>query len=188
MNDNIVHYCKLVKPILWLLAIFGYIMLANQYLFDFALSLKVDLIKSQIGILINVSAILFGVIGAWLALIYPTALQKAQGKENVGLIYSGVDLSVLKSLVLVLLFSTTALVTSLCCDLILTFSTHSLITSTISADKIKATCATIVWFLFFLQISAISSLLTSALKLVYDLFISKSFTDLHRLLRRKKTS
>ncbi|HDO1381675.1 TPA: hypothetical protein P2R02_004654, partial [Aeromonas veronii] len=67
---------------LWVAFLVFYEIIANKYLFDFALTLKVELIKSQIGILVNVSAILFGVIGAWLALIYPTALQKAQGKEN----------------------------------------------------------------------------------------------------------
>lgn len=77
---------------LWLTFLACYVFVANRYLFDFALTLNVDLIKSQIGILINVSAILFGVIGAWLALIYPTALQKVQGKENIGLAFSGVDL------------------------------------------------------------------------------------------------
>ncbi|HDY8020419.1 TPA: hypothetical protein ACGVB5_003218 [Vibrio vulnificus] len=82
---------------LWIVFIVGYGIVANKYLYDFASTLKVELIKSQIGILVNVSAILFGVIGAWLALIYPTALQKVQGKENIGLAYSGVDLSCISS-------------------------------------------------------------------------------------------
>lgn len=159
---------------------------ANRYLFDFALTLKVDLIKSQIGILINVSAILFGVIGAWLALIYPTALQKVQGNENIGLAFSGVDLSVLKSLVFVLLFSASALIVSLICDLALTFSTHSLVTQIANEDVIKSLCAVIVWLLFFVQIAAISSLLLSSFKLVYDLFVSKAYTDLQNLLERNK--
>ena len=171
---------------LWVSFLVGYFILTNKYLFDFAITLKVDLIKSQIGILVNVSAILFGVIGAWLALIYPTALQKVQGKENIELAFSGVDLSVLKSLVLVLLFSTTSLITSLLCDLALTFSTLASIVEIISADKIKALCAIIVWFLFAVQISAISSLLFSSFKLVYDLFISKAYTDLQHLLGRNK--
>ena len=172
---------------LWIVFIVGYGIVANKYLYDFASTLKVELIKSQIGILVNVSAILFGVIGAWLALIYPTALQKVQGKENIGLAYSGVDLSVLKSLVLVLLFSTTSLIASLLCDLALTFSTHTSIIQLTSADSTKAICAIVVWFLFAVQISAISSLLFSSFKLVYDLFISKAYTDLHHLLGRNKT-
>ncbi|MFQ1952249.1 hypothetical protein ACK346_02465 [Aeromonas veronii] len=171
---------------LWVAFLVFYVIIANKYLFDFALILKVELIKSQIGILVNVSAILFGVIGAWLALIYPTALQKAQGKENIGLAFSGVDLSVLKSLVLVLLFSTTSLIASLLCDLTLTFSTHASIVQIISADKIKAVCAIIVWLLLIVQISAISSLLLSSFKLVYDLFISKAYTELQGLLGRNK--
>ena len=186
MNDKKASTFSPLKLVLWIVFIAGYVYVAEKYLFDFALTLKVDLIKAQIGILVNVSAILFGVIGAWLALIYPTALQKVQGQQNIELAYSGVDLSVLKSLVFVLLFSTSALIASLLCDLALTFSTHDLITQIISADKIKVICALIVWFLFIVQISAISSLLFSSFKLVYDLFISKSYKDIQKLLERKK--
>ena len=175
-----------LKFVLWLAFIIGYIFVAHKFLFDFALALKVDLIKSQIGILVNVSAILFGVIGAWFALLYPTVLQKVQGKENIGLAYSGVDLNALKSLVFVLLFSTSSLIVSLLCDLMLTFSIHASIVQVISDDKIKAVCAIIVWFMFVVQIAAISSLLFSSFKLVYDLFISKAYKDLQHLLGRNK--
>lgn len=176
-----------VRLCVWLMFIVGYVFVGEAYLFDFAVNLSVEVIKSQIGILVNVSAILFGVIGAWLALIYPTALQKIQGKDNVGLAYSGVDLDVLKSLVLVLLFSTSSLIISMLSDLGLTFSTHAAVTKIVKEDSIKAICAIIVWFLFAVQISAIASLLLSSFKLVYDLFVSKAYSDLQHLLKWKVT-
>ncbi|TOA17844.1 hypothetical protein CGK32_23205, partial [Vibrio parahaemolyticus] len=105
-----------------ILAIYGFI--SYNYLLNFAGNLPISTIKAQIGILVNVSAILFGVIGAWLALIYPSALQKIQGNTSLDLAYSGVNLSVLKGLVIVLLFSTLSLILSMLTDLALTLSSH----------------------------------------------------------------
>ncbi|WP_318482953.1 hypothetical protein [Photobacterium leiognathi] len=173
------------RLLVWLLIVGGYIFASKTYLFEFASTLKVEVIKAQIGILVNVSAILFGVIGAWLALIYPTALQKIQGNDSVELAYSGVDLDILKSLVIVLLFSTTSLVLSMLTDLLLTFSSHPLIVTLIEQKHTIAACAIVVWFLFIIQISAVTSLLLSSFKLVYDLFVSKAFSDLENLLKRK---
>ncbi|ENQ8617103.1 hypothetical protein ACEQ7L_003656 [Vibrio fluvialis] len=173
------------RLLFWLLFMGGYIVVSYNYLFDFATTLKIEVIKSQIGILVNVSAILFGVIGAWLALIYPTALHKIQGNDDIDLAYSGVDLDILKSLVVVLLFSTASLILSMLTDLSLTLATHPMVTVVIDEHKTIAICALLVWFLFIVQMSAIASLLTSSFKLVYDLFVSKAFGDLERLLKRK---
>lgn len=176
-----------LRLLLWLAIIGGYIFSSKNYLFDFASTLMVDVIKAQIGILVNVSAILFGVIGAWLALIYPTALQKIQGNDSVNLAYSGVDLDILKSLVVVLLFSTASLILSMLTDLSLTLAGHPLVAGIIDKQHIIATGAIVVWFLFIIQITAIASLLTSSFKLIYDLFVSKAFSDLENLLKRKKS-
>ncbi|MUJ23589.1 hypothetical protein [Aliivibrio fischeri] len=176
-----------LRLLLWLAIIGGYIFISKNYLFDFASTLEVEVIKAQIGILVNVSAILFGVIGAWLALIYPTALQKIQGNNSVDLAYRGVDLDILKNLVVVLLFSTASLILSMLTDLSLTLSKHPFVISTIDKRHIIAMGAIVVWFLFIIQITAITSLLTSSFRLVYDLFVSKAFSDLENLLKRKKS-
>ncbi len=167
-----------------ILAIYGFI--SYNYLLNFAGNLPISTIKAQIGILVNVSAILFGVIGAWLALIYPSALQKIQGNTSLDLAYSGVNLSVLKGLVIVLLFSTLSLILSMLTDLALTLSSHPKIITYLDSASIIGYCAVLVWFLFIIQISAISSLLLASFKLVYNLFISKAFQDLDGLLKRKK--
>ncbi|KAB7685660.1 hypothetical protein [Plesiomonas shigelloides] len=179
-------FVRTIPLLIWVGIVIGYFYLSDKYLFSFAATLKVEVIKSQIGILVNVSAILFGVIGAWLALIYPTALQRIQGGDTVGLAYSGVDLDVLKGLVLVLFFSSLTLIFSMFTELCLTLSSNPLLNEYLSYGDVVAVCALFVWFLFFVQMVAILSLLKSSFKLVYDLFLSKAFSDLNNLLRRQK--
>ncbi|QYJ74646.1 hypothetical protein [Shewanella sp. FJAT-52076] len=175
------------RALVWVLIVVGYAVASKNYLFDFAATLQVESIKAQIGILVNVSAILFGVIGAWLALIYPSALIKVQGKDSVDLAYSGVDLSVLKSLVFVLLFSTASLILSLLSDLMLTLADHPIISGLLCKEYVIASCAILVWFLFIVQIAALGTLLVSSFELVFDLFISRAYGELERLLGRKKS-
>lgn len=175
-----------IKLLVGFVIVVGYAIVSKYYLYDFALKLDVSIIKAQIGVLVNVSAILFGVVGAWLALIYPTALQKVQGNESVELAYSGINLQLLKSLVVILFFSTVALVLSMLADLALTLSTMDWVSQYLGKDNLIAICAITIWFLFFIQISAISSILWSSFKLVYDLFVSKAFSDLEGLLTRNK--
>ncbi|TOA12212.1 hypothetical protein CGK32_24490, partial [Vibrio parahaemolyticus] len=71
-------------------------------------------------------------------------------------------------------------------DLALTLSSHPKIITYLDSASIIGYCAVLVWFLFIIQISAISSLLLASFKLVYNLFISKAFQDLDGLLKRKK--
>jgi hypothetical protein len=175
-----------LKSIAWLALLITFVTVSNLFLFDFARTLGVDTLKAQVGILVNVSAILFGVIGAWFALIYPTALEKIKGNNSTDLAYSGVDLQVLKSLVFILIFSSASLVLSMAIDLTLTMSVHPEIVKIITTENIKAACAIVLWFLFLMQMIAISSLLISACKLVFNLFVSKAFSDLSNLLSRKK--
>lgn len=164
-----------------------YFVCAYLYLFEFAKELKIDSIKAQISILINISAIIFGVVGAWLALIYPTALKKMQGLGEIELAYTGVDLNILKSLVSVVFFSTLTLILSMLLDLTLTFSNHPAIHSVITSKHLKAYCAIFIWFLYIIQIFAVSSIFKSTFSLVYDLFISNTYKKLEDLLARQKT-
>lgn len=165
----------------------GFVWLSYSHLFDYAKTIEVKEIRGQLGVLINLSAILFGIVGAWMAIAFPPALKKVMNPEKFELGYSGVDEDILKSLLKVLVFSAGTLMLVLLIDLVLSTINSNLLNGlTFGKDSIKATCALIVWFLYLVQIKSFLIIILSTVRILFELVVRKTTVLLDTLTKRQK--
>lgn len=175
------------KASLWFTVIFviAYAVLGYTYLFDMAKAIDVKDIKSQINTLITISLALFALVGAWIALVFPTALSKISN-PNVELAYSEVDVDVIVRLLKVLIFSVLTLISVLLLDFALTAVKKEIFSKDELYLAFKSCCMLSVWFLYFVQIKSMIRIVASASVLLFELLGRKKSNDLTQLNKRQE--
>lgn len=162
--------------------IIAYLAIGYTYLFDFAKTIKVVDIKAQITLLVSISMALFAVVGAWLALVFPTALSKISN-PNVELVYSDVDEDIIIRLLKVFVYSALTLAVILILDLLLTMIPKHLFIDTNNYLYLKSIFILTVWFFYFVQIKSILRVVASASSLLFELLIRKKNKHLDDLCK-----
>ncbi|WP_241680063.1 hypothetical protein [Serratia oryzae] len=154
-----------IKAIVWHLVI----VVAVTYLsYSFRLDMVFKDVEPIISILQNTSAMIFTIMGIWIAYVYPNAVLRMVQPSSVTAIYSDEDLKRVRLLVGIVIFSALILIL-----LLFGVAAKTFITKTIAFQQYKSLFTAIgLWCLLILiyaQLFCIYAVIASSMNFIIDL-------------------
>lgn len=134
---------------------------------EFQSSINYDNLKDSIDILKNASAMIFTIVGIWLAYIYPNAITAIVKPESVEYLAGEQDARRIEMLVGIIITSATVII-----GIVLFFASKTAFSGldfyAQNRDYIKPTGFTVIFFLSYLQIISIGKVIVSNILFIND--------------------
>lgn len=126
-------------------------------------------ISNLTSVLQNVSAMIFTIMGLWVAFIYPEAIKAVSGKGDVSDIKDDTKIKRIEGLVLVILSSAFVMLSLLAYNLLfMLFAEHEFVKQ--NAAPFKLVAVSFITFLAFVQSKAVLAVMTANVRFVNDLY------------------